>query len=76
MILGIIPNRDRAIEEMNARKVENEARVVVSNGGIYNNEVNNQRVVPQNTGNVLPEEGMQQNKLEDMPQNKLGGDQQ
>ena len=76
MILGIIPNRDRAIEEMNARKVENEARVVVSNGGIYNNEVNNQHVVPQNTGNVLPGEGMQQNKLEDMPQNNWGGDQQ
>ena len=76
MILGIIPNRDRAIEEMNARKVENEARVVVSNGGIYNNEVNNQRVVPQNPGNVLPGEGMQQNTLEDMQQNNLGGDQQ
>ena len=76
MILGIIPNRDRAIEEMNARKVENEARVVVSNGGIYNNEVNSQHVVPQSSGNVLPGEGMPQYKLEDMPQNNWGGDQQ
>lgn len=76
MILGIISNRDRAIEEMKARKVENEAKIVVSDGGIYNNEVNNQHVVPQNTGNVLPGEGMPQYKLEDMPQNNWGGDQQ
>lgn len=76
MILGIIPNRDRAIEEMNARKVENEARVVVSNGGIYNNEVNSQHVVSQSMDNVLPGEGMPQYKLEDMPQNNWGGDQQ
>lgn len=76
MILGIISNRDRAIEEMKARKAENEARIIVSNGGVYNNEVNSQHVVPQNLGNVLPGEGMQQNKLEDMPQNNMGGDQQ
>lgn len=76
MILGIIPNRDLAMEKMNARKVENEARIIVSNGGVYNNEVNSQHVVPQNPGNVLPGEGMQLNKLEDMPQNNLGGDQQ
>lgn len=68
MILGIISNRDRAIEEMKARKAENEARIIVSNGGVYNNEVNSQHVVPQNLGNVLPGEGMQQNNL--------GGDQQ
>lgn len=76
MILGIISNRDRAIEEMKARKAENEARIIVSNGGVYNNEVNSQHVVPQNPGNVLPGEGMQQNTLEDMQQNNLGGDQQ
>lgn len=76
MILGIISNRDRAIEEMKARKAENEARTIVSNGGVYNNEVNSQHVVPQNLGNVLPGEGMQLNKLEDMQQNNLGGDQQ
>lgn len=76
MILGIISNRDRAIEEMKARKAENDARIIVSNGGIYNNEVNSQHVVPQNPGNVLPGEGMQQNTLEDMQQNNLGGDQQ
>lgn len=84
MILGIISNRDRAIEEMKARKAENDARIIVSSGGIYNNEVNSQHVVPQNPGNVLPGEGMQQNtledmqqnKLEDMQQNNLGGDQQ
>lgn len=76
MILGIIPNRDRAIEEMKARKAENEARIIVSNGGVYNNEVNSQHVVQQNLGNVLPGEGMQLNKLEDMPQNNMGGDQQ
>lgn len=76
MILGIISNRDRAIEEMKARKAENDARIIVSNGGIYNNEVNCQHVVPQNPGNVLPGEGMQQNTLEDMQQNNLGGDQQ
>lgn len=76
MILGIIPNRDLAMEKMNARKAENEARVIVSNGGVYNNEVNSQQVVPQNPGNVLPGEGMQQNTLEDMQQNNLGGDQQ
>lgn len=76
MILGIISNRDRAIEEMKARKAENEARIIVSNGGVYNNEVNSQHVVPQNLGNVLPGEGMQLNKLEDMQQNNLGGDQQ
>lgn len=76
MILGIISNRDRAIEEMKARKAENEARIIVSNGGVYNNEVNSQQVVPQNLGNVLPGEGMQQNNLEDMQQNNLGGDQQ
>lgn len=76
MILGIISNRDRAIEEMKARKAENEARIIVSNGGVYNNEVNSQHVVQQNLGNVLPGEGMQQNKLEDMQQNNLGGDQQ
>ena len=76
MILGIIPNRDLAMEKMNARKAENEARIIVSNGGVYNNEVNSQQVVPQNPGNVLPGEGMPQYKLEDMPQNKLGGDQQ
>ena len=76
MILGIISNRDRAIEEMKARKAENEARIIVSNGGVYNNEVNSQHVVPQNLGNVLPGEGMQLNKLEDMPQNNMGGDQQ
>lgn len=76
MILGIISNRDRAIEEMKARKAENDARIIVSNGGVYNNEVNSQQVVPQNLGNVLPGEGMQQNTLEDMQQNNLGGDQQ
>lgn len=76
MILGIISNRDRAIEEMKARKAENDARIIVSNGGIYNNEVNCLHVVPQNPGNVLPGEGMQQNTLEDMQQNNLGGDQQ
>lgn len=76
MILGIISNRDRAIEEMKARKAENDARIIVSSGGIYNNEVNSQQVVPQNPGNVLPGEGMQQNNLEDMQQNNLGGDQQ
>lgn len=76
MILGIISNRDRAIEEMKARKAENDARIIVSSGGVYNNEVNSQQVVPQNPGNVLPGEGMQQNKLEDMPQNNMGGDQQ
>lgn len=76
MILGIISNRDRAIEEMKARKAENEARIIVSNGGVYNNEVNSQHVVPQNLGNVLPGEGMQLNNLEDMQQNNLGGDQQ
>lgn len=76
MILGIIPNRDLAMEKMNARKAENEARIIVSNGGVYNNEVNSQQVVPQNLGNVLPGEGMQQNNLEDMQQNNLGGDQQ
>lgn len=76
MILGIISNRDRAIEEMKARKAENEARIIVSNGGVYNNEVNSQHVVQQNLGNVLPGGGMQQNKLEDMPQNNMGGDQQ
>lgn len=76
MILGIISNRDRAIEEMKARKAENDARIIVSNGGVYNNEVNSQQVVPQNPGNVLPGEGMQQNTLEDMQQNNLGGDQQ
>lgn len=76
MILGIIPNRDLAMEKMNARKIENEARIIVSNGGIYNNEVNSQQIVPQNPGNVLPGEGMQLNKLEDMPQNNMGGDQQ
>lgn len=76
MILGIISNRDRAIEEMKVRKAENEARIIVSNGGVYNNEVNSQHVVPQNLGNVLPGEGMQQNKLEDMQQNNLGGNQQ
>lgn len=76
MILGIIPNRDLAMEKMNARKAENEARIIVSNGGVYNNEVNSQHVVPQNPGNVLPGEGMQLNKLEDMPQNNLGGNQQ
>lgn len=54
MILGIISNRDRAIEEMKARKAENEARIIVSNGGVYNNEVNSQQVVQQNLGNVLP----------------------
>ena len=54
MILGIISNRDRAIEEMKARKAENDARIIVSNGGVYNNEVNSQQVVPQNLGNVLP----------------------
>ncbi len=75
MILGIISNRDRAIEEMKARKAENDARIIVSNGGVYNNEVNSQHVVPQNLGNVLPGEGMQ-NTLEDMQQNNLGGDQQ
>lgn len=75
MILGIISNRDRAIEEMKARKAENDARIIVSNGGVYNNEVNSQQVVPQNLGNVLPGEGMQQNTLEDMQQNNLGGDQ-
>lgn len=68
MILGIISNRDRAIEEMKARKAENEARIIVSNGGVYNNEVNSQHVVQQNLGNVLPGGGMQQNNL--------GGDQQ
>lgn len=76
MILGIISNRDRAIEEMKARKAENEARIIVSNGGVYNNEVNSQHVVQQNLGNVLPGGGMQQNNLEDMQQNNLGGDQQ
>lgn len=76
MILGIISNRDRAIEEMKARKAENDARIIVSSGGVYNNEVNSQQVVPQNPGNVLPGEGMQQNKLEDMQQNNLGGNQQ
>lgn len=76
MILGIIPNRDLAMEKMNARNAENEARIIVSNGGVYNNEVNSQHVVPQNPSNVLPGEGMQQNKLEDMQQNNLGGDQQ
>lgn len=76
MILGIISNRDRAIEEMKARKAENEARIIVSNGGVYNNEVNSQHVVRQNLGNVLPGGGMQQNNLEDMQQNNLGGDQQ
>ena len=76
MILGIISNRDRAIEEMKARKAENDARIIVSNGGVYNNEVNSQQVVPQNLGNVLPGGGMQQNNLEDMQQNNLGGDQQ
>lgn len=76
MILGIIPNRDLAMEKMNARKAENEARIIVSNGGVYNNEVNSQHVVPQNPGNVLSGEGMQQNTLEDMQQNNLGGDQQ
>lgn len=76
MILGIISNRDRAIEEMKARKAENEARIIVSNGGVYNNEVNSQHVVQQNLGNVLPGGGMQQNTLEDMQQNNLGGDQQ
>lgn len=76
MILGIISNRDRAIEEMKARKAENEARIIVSNGGVYNNEVNSQQVVQQNLGNVLPGGGMQQNNLEDMQQNNLGGDQQ
>lgn len=75
MILGIISNRDRAIEEMKARKAENDARIIVSNDGVYNNEVNSQQVVPQNLGNVLPGEGMQQNTLEDMQQNNLGGDQ-
>lgn len=50
MILGIISNRDRAIEEMKARKAENEARIIVSNGGVYNNEVNSQHVVQQNLG--------------------------
>lgn len=76
MILGIISNRDRAIEEMKARKAENDARIIVSSGGVYNNEVNSQHVVPQNPSNVLPGEGMQQNKLEDMQQNNLGGNQQ
>lgn len=76
MILGIIPNRDLAMEKMNARNAENEARIIVSNGGVYNNEVNSQHVVPQNPSNVLPGEGMLQNKLEDMQQNNLGGDQQ
>lgn len=84
MILGIISNRDRAIEEMKARKAENEARIIVGSGGVYNNEVNSQHVVQQNLGNVLPGEGMQQNnledmqltKLEDMQQNNLGGNQQ
>lgn len=76
MILGIISNRDRAIEEMKARTAENEARIIVSNGGVYNNEVNSQHVVQQNLGNVLPGGGMQQNNLEDMQQNNLGGDQQ
>lgn len=76
MILGIISNRDRAIEEMKARKAENEARIIVSNGGVYNNEVNSQQVVQQNLGNVLPGGGMQQNNLEDMQQNNMGGDQQ
>lgn len=76
MILGIISNRDRATEEMKARKAENEARIIVSNGGVYNNEVNSQHVVQQNLGNVLPGGGMQQNNLEDMQQNNLGGDQQ
>lgn len=84
MILGIISNRDRAIEEMKACKAENEARIIVNNGGVYNNEVNSQHVVQQNLGNVLPGEGMQQNnledmqltKLEDMQQNNLGGNQQ
>lgn len=76
MILGIISNRDRAIEEMKARKAENEARIIVSNGGVYNNEVNSQHVVQQNLGNVLPGGGMQLNNLEDMQQNNLGGDQQ
>lgn len=76
MILGIISNRDRAIEEMKARKAENEARIIVSNGGVYNNEVNSQHVVQQNLGNVLPGGRMQQNNLEDMQQNNLGGDQQ
>lgn len=76
MILGIISNRDRAIEEMKARKAENEARIIVSNGGVYNNEVNSQHVVQQNLGNFLPGGGMQQNNLEDMQQNNLGGDQQ
>ena len=76
MILGIISNRDRAIEEMKARKAENEARIIVSNGGVYNNEVNSQHVVQQNLGNVLPGGVMQQNNLEDMQQNNLGGDQQ
>lgn len=76
MILGIIPNRDLAMEKMNARKAENEARIIVSNGGVYNNEVNSQHVVQQNLGNVLPGGGMQQNNLEDMQQNNLGGDQQ
>lgn len=76
MILGIISNRDRAIEEMKARKAENEARIIVSNGGVYNNEVNSQHVVQQNLGKVLPGGGMQQNNLEDMQQNNLGGDQQ
>lgn len=76
MILGIIPNRDLAMEKMNARKAENEARIIVSNGGVYNNEVNSQQVVQQNLGNVLPGGGMQQNNLEDMQQNNLGGDQQ
>lgn len=76
MILGIISNRDRAIEEMKARKAENDARIIVSSGGVYNNEVNSQQVVPQNPGNVLPGEGMQQNTLEDMQQNNLGGNQQ
>lgn len=76
MILGIIPNRDLAMEKMNARNAENEARIIVSNGGVYNNEVNSQQVVPQNPGNVLPGEGMQQNTLEDMQQNNLGGNQQ
>lgn len=76
MILGIISNRDRAIEEMKARKAENEARIIVSNGGVYNNEVNSQHVIQQNLGNFLPGGGMQQNNLEDMQQNNLGGDQQ
>lgn len=76
MILGIIPNRDLAMEKMNARKAENDARIIVSSGGVYNNEVNSQHVVQQNLGNVLPGEGMQQNTLEDMQQNNLGGNQQ